>query len=343
MHKILFITSTRLGDAVLSTGLLNYLYQTYPHAKVTIACGPLPQTIFEGFPNVEAIIPLKKEKWHGHWRKLWGQTVGTKWDMIVDLRNSVISRLLLSSKKYIYSSKIERRDEGESQLLQEQYKGIDFLDIRHKVEQAAALMKLDEIPSPTLYFTDQQKEKAEEYIQKSETVLAVGPAANWIGKTWPAERFIELIQEITSPKGILPHAKVAIFAATGEEELARPVLESIPENKRIDVIAKCSPGEASAIVSRCALYVGNDSGLMHCAAAAGVPTFGLFGPSWPHLYRPWGQHADYVSAPENFAVLSDFEGYDPKTLQHTLMDTLTVEDVLYHLKEFWTLQIKAAA
>ena len=62
MEKILFITATRLGDAVLSTGLLNYLYQTYPKAKVTVACGPVPQSIFEGFPNVEQIIPLKKQK-----------------------------------------------------------------------------------------------------------------------------------------------------------------------------------------------------------------------------------------------------------------------------------------
>ena len=57
--KILFITSTRLGDAVLSTGLLDYMYRTWREARVTVACGPLPASIFEGFPNVEKVIALK--------------------------------------------------------------------------------------------------------------------------------------------------------------------------------------------------------------------------------------------------------------------------------------------
>lgn len=343
MEKILFITATRLGDAVLSTGLLNYLYQTYPKAKVTVACGPVPQSIFEGFPNVEQIIPLKKQKHCGHWRSLWGQCIGTKWDMIIDLRNSFVSRLLLAKKKYMYSDHVEYRNEEEAAALKEKFPGVDYLDVRHKVEQAAAVMKLEDVPAPKLYFTESQEKMALEYVADKEAVLAVGPTANWIGKTWPAERFIELIHAVTAPKGILPNAKVAIFAAPGEEEQAYPVLEALPKDKSIDLIAKTTPGEAAAILSRCSLYIGNDSGLMHCAAAAEIPTFGLFGPSWPHLYRPWGSHAEYVSAPEDFAVLTDFDGYDPATLDHTLMGTLKVEDALHHLEEFWANNKKEAA
>jgi ADP-heptose:LPS heptosyltransferase len=66
---------------------------------------------------------------------------------------------------------------------------------------------------------------------------------------------------------------------------------------------------------------------MHCAAAAGVPTFGVFGPSYPHIYAPYGKHAEYARTPETFDELIDFEGYDPKTLDHTLMETLSVETV----------------
>ena len=56
--KILFITATRLGDAVLSTGLLDYMVRTWPEGKVTVACGPIAASIFEGFPNVERVIAL---------------------------------------------------------------------------------------------------------------------------------------------------------------------------------------------------------------------------------------------------------------------------------------------
>ena len=72
---------------------------------------------------------------------------------------------------------------------------------------------------------------------------------------------------------------------------------------------------------------------MHCAAAGGVPTLGLFGPSWPHLYSPWGAHTDYVSTPESYAELINYPGYDPKTAP-CLMQSLSVETVKEKLEAF---------
>ena len=50
--RILFITSTRIGDAVLSTGLLDHLIRVYPHAKVVVACGPVAEGVFARMPNL---------------------------------------------------------------------------------------------------------------------------------------------------------------------------------------------------------------------------------------------------------------------------------------------------
>lgn len=66
---------------------------------------------------------------------------------------------------------------------------------------------------------------------------------------------------------------------------------------------------------------------MHCAAAASVSTFGVFGPSYPHIYAPYGDHAAYARTPETFDELIDFEGYDPKTLDRSLMESLSIETV----------------
>jgi heptosyltransferase-3 len=125
---------------------------------------------------------------------------------------------------------------------------------------------------------------------------------------------------------------VAVFGAPGEEAAAYEVLNSIPESLRIDAIAKGDPGAAAATISKCAFYIGNDSGLMHCAAAAGVPTLGLFGPSYPHLYRPWGEHAAYISTPESFDELIAYPGYSAKTAP-CLMTSLTVQAVKDRLDE----------
>lgn len=305
--KILFITSSRIGDAVLSTGLLDHIARTWPAARVTIACGPLAASLFEGYPNLERIIPIRKEKRSGHWIKLWRQVVRTRWDMVVDLRNSAVSRLIPARKRFVFGPHIDKA--------------------LHKAEQNAAVMKLAQVPAPALHFTTEQVARAAALIPEGGPVLGVGPTANWIGKTWPAERFIEIIRFMTGPGGFMDGARVAVFAAPGEEEAARQVLDSVPEGRGIDVIAKADPGTAAAAIARCAFYIGNDSGLMHCAAASGVPTLGLFGPSWPHLYAPYGPHCVHVSTPENFDQLTAFEGYSPGTLDRSLMTSLSVEAV----------------
>lgn len=281
--------------------------RTYPDAKVTVACGKICTSLFEGFPHVERILPVVKKPYHGHWIDLWKETVGTKWDIVVDLRNSAVSRLIRADKRYIFGKHIDAK--------------------KHKVEQNAHIMRLPDVPAPTLHFSAAQNAFADRLMAGQGPILGVGPAANWIGKTWPAERFIEIVKWLTAPDGLMPDARVAVFAAPGEEAQAHPVLESVPDTRRIDGIAKGSPGEVAAAIARCDLFIGNDSGLMHAAAASGVKTVGLFGPSYPHLYSPWGAHCIYAQTPETFDDLIAFDGYDPVTLDHTLMTSLSVEAV----------------
>lgn len=314
MKKILFITATRIGDALFSIGLLDHIIKTYPDARITIACGPLVQEFFSPIPQVDKVIVLKKEKRAGHWRKLWKQTVGTRWDIVVDLRNSAVSRLIWGRQKYIFGPHIDQQ--------------------KHKVDQSADIMKLDYTPQPRLWFSDQTLARAAELVPAGTPILGVGPAANWIAKTWPNDRFIALIQRLTDPNGILPGARVAVIAAPGEEAQAQPVLDSIPDGRGIDLINKGSPALAAACIARCDLFIGNDSGLSHSAAAAGVPVLGLFGPSWPHIYRPYGPHAAYVATPKNFAELIDYPGYDSKTAP-CLMDGLTVDAVEAAANALW--------
>lgn len=314
MTRILFITSTRIGDAVLSTGLIDHLGKEYPDARFTIVCGKLPASLFEGVPGLERLIVLQKKSYKRHWIDLWKQVVGTRWDIVVDLRDSAVSRLIRADRKYIHGGHIDGS--------------------LHKAEQNARVLKLASVPAPRLWPTAAQKKKAETLVPDVMPVIGVGPTANWIGKTWPADRFIEVIKDLTGSRGLYPNAAVAVFAAPGEEVEAYKVLNTVPEARRINVIAKGDPGTAAAALARCKFYIGNDSGLMHCAAAAGVPTIGLFGASYAHIYAPWGANAAYARTPQTFDELTNFPGYDPKTLDRTLMGSLSVAAVLEKIKEF---------
>lgn len=307
--KVLFITSNRLGDGVLSTALADYIARSHPNVKFTVACGALVAPIFEGLPGRESTFILKKRKHHGHWRDLWRESIGTKWDLVVDLRDSAVSRLLFTRKAVRFGRHINKDC--------------------HKVEQIAQVMGLrDSPPAPCLWLTAAQNEAADHFISKGTgPVLGIGPTANWIGKIWPAERFAETIAALTAKDGKLAGARVAVFAAPGEEEIARQVLETVPKDSQIDVIAKAGTGEAAAILARCALYIGNDSGLMHCAAASGIPTLGLFGPTRDDWYRPWGDHAAFVRTKESFTELTGAPDFDVKKTG-SLMGALETVDVI---------------
>ncbi|HRJ61819.1 MAG TPA: glycosyltransferase family 9 protein, partial [Azospirillaceae bacterium] len=75
---------------------------------------------------------------------------------------------------------------------------------------------------------------------------------------------------------------------------ARPAALALADLGAVDLIGVGDLATSAACIARAGLFIGNDSGLMHIAAAAGVPTLGLFGPGYPEIYGPWGPNAAVV-------------------------------------------------
>ena len=305
--KILFITATRIGDAVLSSGLLQYLADTYPEARFTVACGPVAAPLFEAAPFVERVIPMIKGPKAQHWRKLWCQTAGTWWHMVVDLRGSAMAYVLPTFHRRTLKSS---------------------WDPKHRLMHLATALKLDKPVAPVLWIRPDQHRVAERLIpDDGRKVLAIGPGANWGAKQWPAERFAHVAQVLTGPGGIMEGARVAVLAAESELEAAKPVLYAIPAERRINLIGQVDLPTLGACIARCDLYIGNDSGLMHMAAASGCPTLGLFGPSSEIFYGPWGQRAMSVRGPRSFEDICHAPDYDYKSHDCLMLD-LTEEKVI---------------
>jgi len=273
--RILFITSNRIGDAVLSTGLLGHLVDAHPDARFTVACGPVAAPLLRAVPRLDRLIPLVKRPFARHWLALWLACAGTRWDLVVDLRNSVASRLLASRRLAVL-----RR-----------------LPNAHKVEEIAAVLGVAPPPAPRLWIDAEAQAQADRLLPAGVPLLAIGPTANWPGKEWPVGRFADLARRLTGPDGPLPEARVAVLAAGPEADRARPLLTALGPGA-IDLVGRTDPLAAAACLKRAALYVGNDSGLMHIAAAVGTPTVGLFGPGWPETYGPWGPRARAVVSAE---------------------------------------------
>lgn len=273
--RILFITSTRIGDAVLSAGLLDHLMQAHPQARFTVAVGRVAEGVFRRMPRLERIIPIEKKRCGLHWPGLWARVAFRRWDLVVDLRGSAIAWMLPARRRAVMRG---GRRPG------------------HRILHIAETLGLSPAPRPVAWFGPAEMARAESLLPAGAPVLALGPTANWPRKVWPADRFLTLARMLTGPGGALEGARIAILGGPGGQEraMAAPVLDGLPG--ALDLVGMLDLPEAAAVLARCALFVGNDSGLMHLSAATGTPTIGLFGPTPASEYAPIGARALAVLA-----------------------------------------------
>jgi ADP-heptose:LPS heptosyltransferase len=217
-------------------------------------------------PNRERTIVLDKLPYRRHWLPLWATTVGTLWDLVVDIRGSTIAWMVPTRRRAVM-----RRRPG------------------HKIAQLAAVLGLDPPPLPVAWTAAEDRDRATALLPAGRPVIALGPTANWLPKVWPAERFAALFHALE--RGPLPGAVPVVFAGPGEAEraMAELLLATLPDV--IDLVGQLSLPEVAACLARCTLFIGNDSGLMHLAAATGAPTLGLFGPTPAEEYAPSGVSA----------------------------------------------------
>ena len=311
--RALFVTSTRVGDAILSTGILSRILDQNPGLRVTVACGPAAASLFEAVPGLERIIVLDKMVGSLHWVYLWAKTFDQRWDILVDLRNAPMTFLIGTKKRYRMA---RSRDTG------------------HRILTLARVINsVDNPPSPKMWVDDERREMAKRLIPDGGPVIAIGPTANWSAKQWRGQSFAELVARLTAKDGILPNARVAIFGRDDERPMALPVIESIPEDRLLDLVGRIDLLSVYACLERASIYIGNDSGLMHLAAASGIPTLGLFGPSPVEQYAPWGPLCAVAQASITFDKIFP-ENFDHRNTG-TLMDSLSVDQVLSAATALW--------
>jgi heptosyltransferase-3 len=311
MH-ILFVTATRIGDTVLSTGLLSHVMASHPGARLTIAAGPVAAPLFEAVPGLDRLLVVTKRPAGLHWLVLYARTAPRRWDLVVDLRGSLLAWLLRAGERRVMA----KGDAGE-----------------HRVRQLARLFDLNPPPGPVLWTAPRHEQAAADLLPPGPPVLAIGPAANWRGKQWRADRFAELAARLVQPAGPLAGARIAVMAAAHERAQAAPLLAAISGGQVIDLVGRTDLLTAAAVLRRCAMFIGNDTGLMHIAAASGTPTLGLFGPSPIGQYAPWGRITAVArtALPPEAMFVGDF---DHRTTD-TLMDSLSVDMAEAAARRLW--------
>jgi ADP-heptose:LPS heptosyltransferase len=312
---ILFITATRIGDAVLSSGLVRRLADEIPNARFTIVAGPVAAPLFLDVPRLDELIVFEKSKDGGHWFKLWRQVRRKDWGLVVDMRGSAISGFLKRKRRAVF-----KRVAGPPV---------------HKVVEAARVLKLEgDPPAPYLFTNAETEAAAVELTAGNGPILALAPAANWVGKTWPLERFAQVAMQLLGDDGPMAGGRLMVMGAPEDSKVLPSLRDVLPRDRFIDLIGKVDLLTAHACLKHARLFVGNDSGLMHLAAAAGVPTLGLFGPSDERLYAPWGPKTRVVRGHRDFQQILAIDPSFQQALCH-MMD-LPVDTVVDAAKQLLT-------
>ena len=311
--KILFIGNNRLGDAILSTSILNYYSGS--NIKITVVCSPLTENIYKNFTNIKDIIAVNKQKRGKHWLKVYSLLDRVYWDLVIDLRNTIISRLI-RKKKILRIGKANPN--------------------AHRVESLCKLINVKKVIAPRIPNSNIAKKKALKIISDKKLflpILAIAPVTNWQRKNWPIENFISLINNlIKKSKNKDSFKSIIILGSEKEKDQCDYLLDKINNINIKNLCGYCDISTVYALLKYCKLFVGNDSGLMHLSAAANTNTLGLFGPSKEINYRPWGKKSYFLRTDIDYEDLVNVKGYSRHD-SSSLMKTLTVEKVLKKCKE----------
>ena len=301
--RILFISSTRIGDGILAASLLPAItshYHLQPSKdEIWVVCGELIAPYYQDFPLVNKIIALTKRPYNLHWLDLWRTVTQSqeKWDMVIDLRNSVMGYCLQCRQaKPIKIFQPNRAD------LNDKTHQLDYLFAMFKGSKGALSLPKN-LP---LYLNPAIQTQAKKKLSSFPNhFIAFGIGANSTIKIWPIDYFYQLalqlqqkLSEMESDRfNILP---VLLLGDEQDGELAKAFLKLASKDDPLaihDLTGQFSLMENAAIMQHANLFIGNDSGLMHLAAACHIPTLGLFGPTPAMRYRPYGEKCAHITTP----------------------------------------------
>ena len=261
--KIFIEIPTWLGDAVMATPAIENIIKSYPSSKLTIFGSYLSTHLFKNHPNVENIIIDDSKKGGFRYYNLYklALTNGAKYDIAISFRKNFTTKLLIffvkAKKSYIY----KRFDKELNTHQVIRYN--DFINNS---------LQLTTTPDKLKIYTKNNIEKNDDL-----PTLGLNPGATYgSAKRWYPEEFAKVAIELSKKYNIV------IFGGPSETDIAFDIEKILIENGVLNynnLAGKTTVDELIEDISKLDLFITNDSGPMHLAAAFQVPTIAIFGPT----------------------------------------------------------------
>lgn len=270
--NILVFSFSQISDAVMSTAVIRPLKDVFKGAKITYLLGPRAYGVLTGDTIIDNLIVYDKEGVHSGLSgklRLVSELRKRNFDLVIDLRDSYWARRA-KSDCWGFTRDIDKD--------------------RNLVDQYLEILQKNGIPTkkakPTLTLSELEVNEANKFLKENNAVkypkVAIHPGGNWAYKLWPVEKFAKTADTLSFEF----NAQILIFADPIERTLQNRMRE-LMEHEYV-LTAGVSLRIAAALLSQCDIYIGNDTGIMHIAAAMGIPVVGIFGSTDHHQRGPYG-------------------------------------------------------
>jgi heptosyltransferase-3 len=324
-RNILVIKLRYLGDVLLATPTLQALKTAFPMARLTVLVNRGTDEILRENPHVDEILPLDRGSILEQSRFVL-DIRRRRFDTVVDLTDGDRAAILT----WISGAGIRIGFNAEDRWTGRCYTTVvSGGQETHRIERdLAALVPLGiEVRDrlPRIWLTPEDDARVEQLVGQlaiptDRSWVVIQPGARYWFKAWPPERFAELADRLTDRC-----ACQVLVGGSPQEAALTQVVVNHAKSRLLSIAGRSDVRTLAALLKRSSLFVGNDTGAMHIAAAVGAPVVGLFGPSNPMEWGPRGGPAETI-----------YKGLDCRTCFHptcrrgeeNCMKLITVEEVV---------------
>ena len=287
MKNILIIKLRYIGDVLLCTPLVRVLREHYPEANITFLVSQGTEDVLKHNPCLNEVLLLPRSSLVKQIRFL-RKIRSRRFDCVLDLtdgdRSAIITAVTGASRKIGFNHENRWRGLVYSQCVRAKYGRMHMIDYHGQVASHLGIPNVLRLPE--VFVSEQDEERAQQLLQEKllidKPLVMIHPTARYWSKAWPADRFAALSD------GLAKQGISVLLVGNEKDRVIGQEIQHLSESKLVSLMGRTSVLELAALMKRCGLFVGNDGGPMHIAAAVGCPVLAIFGPTDPGIWGPRG-------------------------------------------------------
>lgn len=334
--KILIRGVNWIGDAVMTTPAIRGVRHLYPDAQIYLLVNPVVAQLFESDSSINEVIVYDRKGVHSGafgFLKLVCMLRDYGFDMAILFQNAIEAAIIAFAAGIPVRTgyKTEMRGLLLTDAISRSPDILERPQVYYYMNILGESCCHDISPEPGLIVRDSELEHARGLLGRFKDrsmLIGINPGSTYgSAKRWAAERFAAVADELV----LRYNAAIVIFGGPGEKWISGRVQE-LMEQEALNLGGKTSIRQLMALIKQCDLFITNDTGPMHIAAAFDIPLVAIFGSTDTKTTAPFGRRNRIIKKDMQCAPCLLRECPED---HHACMESISVEDVMSGIESFY--------